>query len=83
MITPCDCCGSWTDCEKCDDPLIAKLMAVLDDPMFHHIHLCGKCEVAECNFTEPNGAGEHCADLADELIPDPFGNFADEDGKLT
>ena len=60
MTVPCDCCGAWTDCERCDDPATAKLMDELDDPFTHHIHLCGGCEEAGCNFTEPNGKGEHC-----------------------
>ena len=66
MIVPCDCCGSFTDCEKCDDPAVAAEMHRLlwetdESPMDHHIHLCGPCEEAGCNFDEPNGLGEHCS----------------------
>ena len=46
MLRACDWCGSWTDCERCDDP---KTRALMDDPDIDnpmdekqggHIHAC-------------------------------------------
>jgi len=44
MIRYCDWCGAYCDCDKCDDPATAALMAGLDDPMDEsvggHVHAC-------------------------------------------
>jgi hypothetical protein len=46
MIRPCDWCGAWCDCAKCDDPAVRALMddPATDDPMDAdqggHIHAC-------------------------------------------
>ena len=42
--TCCDWCGAYCHCEKCEDPLVAKMMQELDNPMDSdqggHIHAC-------------------------------------------
>jgi hypothetical protein len=85
MLRFCDCCGSSTDCELCDDPTLSAEWNRLtheepNDPANPHHHFCDDCTEKGCNFHEPNGEGEHCGD--ESLIPDPYGNFG-EDGELT
>jgi hypothetical protein len=63
------------DCELCDDPAVfaesQRLLWETDEPPLH-IHLCDTCKAVGCNFTEPNGEGEHCSDLDDEDLQPGF-----------
>jgi len=46
MLRCCDWCGTWCDCEKCEDPTVRALMEdpATDNPMYAaqdgHIHAC-------------------------------------------
>jgi hypothetical protein len=69
MIVPCDWCGAWSGCDKCDDPAVRKMMDELDDPMNvnegGHIH--SSCEEHEFYWQDAHYWTEHenCEDNED------------------
>lgn len=72
MQRVCECCGSWMDCEICDDPKIGQhydhLISNPDVPedgshgmTSETYHLCEDCTEAGCNFNG-DGNGERCGE---------------------